>query len=116
MGHLEDRLQSSGDLSITTGQAFAAILRQNYRTTKATVKKRETQRLTRIAPDGKALLASAEMHVSQPGLPTTYDRVIVAVFQLKSGQHVVWYALRANDSPKDVVQALEGSADTVTAR
>jgi len=116
MGNLEDRLQESGDLANIASKTFAAILTQSYTTTKATVKKRKIQHLTRVAPDGRAVLLSAEVHVSKPGLATKYDRAILALFQLESGQHVAWYALRANDSPKDVVQALEDSADTVEAQ
>jgi hypothetical protein len=116
MGHLDDRLQASGDLANVASQTFAEILFQNYAKTKATVKNRKSEKLTGVAPDGKGLLLSAEMHLSMPGLPTAYDRVVLALVELKSGQHVAWYALRADDSPKDVANALEDSADTVTAR
>ena len=54
--------------------------------------------------------------MSFPDLPTDYDRVVAAIFELESGQHAAWYALRANDSRAEVVQAMEDSAKTVTAR
>ena len=116
MGTLGDRLQAGGDLATVASQTFAALLPPNYSSVKATVKKRKIQNLTGIAPNGRAVLLSANVHVSKPGLATKYDRVLVVVVKLQSGQHVVWYAMRANDSPKDVVKALEDSADTVTAR
>ena len=116
MGHLQDRPQASGDLATIASQTFAAILRGNYANTKATVKKRKTETLGGVAADGRALLISAEVHVAKPSLPTKYDRVVLVLVQLRSGEHVAWYAVRPNDSPKNVAKALTDSADTVTAR
>ena len=115
MGTLDDRLQASGDLATIASETFGALLPPNYGGVKATVKKRKIQNLTGVAPAGRAVLLSANVHVSKPGLATKYDRVLLVVVKLQSGQHVAWYAMRANDSPKDVVKALEDSADTVTA-
>jgi Protein of unknown function (DUF2510) len=116
MGSLDDRLQASDDLATIASQTFAALLPPNYSSVKATVKKRKIQRLTGVAPVDRAVLLSADVHFSKPGLATKYDRVVLVVVKLQSGQHVAWYAMRANDSPKDVVKALEDSTKTVTAR
>jgi hypothetical protein len=116
MARLGDQLQAGGDLSNIASKTFTEVLLQNYARTKATVKKRKTQRLMGVVLDGRALLLTAEVHVSKPGLATKYDRVVLALVRLRGGRHVAWYGLRANDSPKDVVTALEQSADTVTAR
>jgi hypothetical protein len=40
----------------------------------------------------------------------------VAVFELESGRHAAYFAIRPDDSKSDVVQALRISAGTVTAR
>jgi hypothetical protein len=40
----------------------------------------------------------------------------VAVFALESGEHVAWWALEPEDSPRAVATALEASAATVSAR
>jgi hypothetical protein len=115
MGPLGDSLQAGGDLATITSQTFTAIVRQSYGTD-AAVRKRKTEQLTDVAPAGRALLLTAEVLVSKPGLRTKYDRVVLAVVRLSSGQHVAWYALRPSDSPKDVVQALQDCANTITAR
>ena len=116
MGSLDDRLQASDDLATIASQTFAALLPPNHSSVKATVKKRKIQRLTGVAPDGRAVLLSANVHFSKPGLATKYDRVVLVVVKLQSGQHAAWYAMRANDSPKDVAKSLEDSTNTVTAR
>jgi hypothetical protein len=116
MGSLDDRLQASGDLATIASRTFAALLAPNYSSVKASVKKRKIQRLTGVAPEGRAVLLSANVHFSKPGLATKYDRVVLVVVKLQSGQHMAWYAMRANDSPKDVAKALEDSTKTVTAR
>jgi hypothetical protein len=116
MGPVQQRLTQSGDLGIIASQAFRAILNWDYVSTKVTVKKRQLQRLTGVAPDGKAVLLSADVHVSEPGLRTKYDRLVLVVVELQSGRYAAWYAGRPNDSPNDVRKALEASASTVTAR
>ena len=62
------------------------------------------------------MLVSAEMHVADKDLPTKYDRMLVAVFELATGQHAAYYAIRSNDSKKDVTDARRRSAATVSAR
>jgi hypothetical protein len=62
------------------------------------------------------VLVRAELHVSVPDLPSKYDRLVLAVFELKSGEHMAWYSLTPNDSPKDVAKARQESSSTVTAR
>ena len=112
---LDDRLRASGNLTSIASETLGAIAGQNY-PTKVTVRKLKSNKLVRIAPDGKAVHLSAELHVSVPNLPTRYDRLVLAVFELESGQHVAWYSLQPNDSPKDVGKARQNSAKTVTAR
>jgi hypothetical protein len=114
MGRLDDRRQIGGNLA-SFAWSMAEVVAQSY-PTKVTVKNQKTQRLVRIAPDDKAVLLSAELQVSVPNLPTTHDRLALAVFELQSGQHVVWFSLLPNDSPKDVVKARTDAAGTVTVR
>jgi hypothetical protein len=66
---LDDRLRVSGDLTSIASETFGAIVGQNY-LTKVTVKKPKSNKLVDIAPDGKAVHFSAELHVSVPNLPT----------------------------------------------
>ena len=69
-----------------------------------------------MAPDGKARIVTAELHVPYRDLPSAYDRMSVAVFELESGEHVAWWSLEPEDSPRAVADALDESAATVTAR
>jgi hypothetical protein len=116
MGALDEPLQAGGDVGTIASRTFNKLLPPNYGTTTYRVQKRKIQPLTDIAPAGRAVQLSAEVHVSKAGLASTYDRVVLIVVRLESGRHVAWYALRANDSPRDVVAAFEASAGTITAR
>jgi hypothetical protein len=116
MGHLDDRLRQTGDLPKAASRMFAALLPADYGTARYTVKQQKIQNLTGVAPPGKGVLLSAQVHLSEPGLPTKYDHVVLVVVELQSGEQVAWYAARPNDSPKDVTGALQSSADSLTAR
>ena len=116
LGVLEERLRTGQDLKEIAEATFTALAVQSYDPDSTTIKKQRTERLTGVAPDGKAVLVSAEMHVADTDLPTKYDRVLVAVFELESGQHAAYYAIRPNDSKKNVADALRRSAATVSAR
>jgi hypothetical protein len=116
MGQLDDRLLGSGDLTHIASQTLTALLPYDYAEAKPKVKREKVQNLTGLAPNGRGVLLSAEVHVSKKGVASTYDRVVLVVVKLRSGRHVAWYAERPNDSPKDVMQALQDSADTLTAR
>jgi hypothetical protein len=116
MGLVDEELKLDPDLTAIAALTFNAVVVRNYDLDEITIKKRKTERLAEIAPEGKALLVSAEIHYDYRGLASRYDRVVVAVFALESGRHAAWYALRPNDSPKDVTEALGASARTVTAR
>jgi Protein of unknown function (DUF2510) len=116
MGHLDDRLRQSGDLPKAASRTFAALLPADYGMTKYTVKQQRIQNLTGVAPPGKGVLLSAQVHLAEPGLATKYDHVVLVVVELQSGEQLAWYAARPNDSPKDVTEALQSSANTLTAR
>ena len=116
LGDLEEQLRTGRDLDAIADATFSALAAQSYDLDDVTVKKKQTERLTGVAPDGKAVLVSAEMHVSNKDLPTKYDRMLVAVFELESGRHAAYFAIRPNDSKTDVVEAMHISAATVTAR
>ena len=116
MGQLDDRLLGSGDLAHIANQALTALLPYDYAEAKPKVKKGKIQDLTGVAPDGRGVLLSAEVHVSKKGVASKYDRVVLVVVKLKSGRHVTWFAEQPNDSKADVVKALHASADTLTAR
>ncbi len=49
-------------------------------------------------------------------MPSSHDRIVLAVTQLESGRYAVWYATRPNDASTMVRDALDTSARTITAR
>ena len=116
LGVLEERLQTGQDLDAIAKATLAALAASSYDMEKVTISKQRTEPLTAVAPAGKAVLARADMHIADKDLPTTYDRMVVVVFELESGQHAVYYVIRPNDSKDDISDALRQSADTVTAR
>jgi len=116
LGVLDDRLRTGQDLNEIAQATMAAFAARNYDLDNVTIRKQQTEPLTGVAPEGKAVLASAELHIADQDLPTTYDRVLVAVFELGGGQHAVYFAVRPNDSRKNVTDALRQSAETVSAR
>lgn len=50
------------------------------------------------------------------GLSSTYDRLVVVVFQLADGTHAAWFVVRPNDTPRAILDVLNAAVDTVTVR
>jgi hypothetical protein len=116
VGVLDEQVRSVKDLREMAAQTASGLITRNYTVEDVTIKKVKNVPFPDVAPEGKARVVRAELHVSYPDLPSAYDRMSVAVFELESGEHVAWWALEPNDSPKAVAAALEASAATVTAR
>ncbi len=113
-GVLDDPLIVPDDLDATVGKVADAVL-GFYPADSTTIKNRKVEKLVAIAPSGKGVLLSMRVHVKLKDLPTKYDRVIVAVFQLANGEHVTWFAANADDSPKSLTKVLNDSVNTVNA-
>jgi Protein of unknown function (DUF2510) len=116
VGVLDEQVRSAKDLREMAARTGSGLLSRNYTVEDVTIKKVKNVPFPDVAPDGKARRVTAELHVSYPDLPSKYDRMSVAVFELESGEHVAWWALEPDDSPKAVTEALEASAATLTAR
>lgn len=116
VGVLDEDVRSAKDLREMAARTGSGLLRRNYTVEDVTIKKVKNAPFPDVAPDGRARRVTAELHVSYPDLPSDYDRMTVAVFELESGEHVAWWALEPDDSPRAVTEALEASAATVTAR
>lgn len=116
VGVLDDQVRSVKGLREMAARTASGLITRNYTVDDVTIKKVENVPYDDVAPEGKARRVTAELHVSYPDLPSAYDRMTVIVFELESGDHVAWWALEPEDSPKAVTEALEASAATVTAR
>ena len=111
---LDDPLIVPGDLGQTAGKV-ATTLQAFYPAGQVTIRKRKLEDLNGIAPPGKSVLLSMELHLSVKDLPTAYDKLLIAVVELADGEYATWFAASPNDAPKDVSKALKSSAATVTA-
>ena len=116
VGVLDEQVRSAKDLRDMAARTGSGLLSRNYTVEDVTIKKVKNVPFPDVAPDGKGRRLTVELHISYPDLPTEYDRMTVAVFELESGEHVAWWALEPDDSPQAVTEALEASAATLTAR
>jgi hypothetical protein len=116
VGVLDDRVVTPGDVERTADATFESIVSSHYdEATKITVRKRQEQPLDLGAP-GRSRLISADLHYSIKDLPSSHDRIVLAVTELESARYAVWYATRPNDASKSIRDALDASARTITAR
>ena len=115
-GVLNENLVTPDDLERTADDTFESILSSHHDiATKITVRKRQEQPLDLGAP-GRSRLISADLHYAIEGVPSSHDRIVLAVTQLESGRYAVWYATRPNDASTMFRDALDTSARTITAR
>ena len=111
---LDDPLIVAGDLGQTAGKV-AITLQAFYPAGQVTIRKRKLEDLNGIAPPGKSVLLSMELHLSVKDLPTAYDKLLIVVVELADGEYATWFAASPNDAPKEVAKVLKSSASTVTA-
>ena len=116
VGILDEKVGSVDELREMAAQTASGLITRNYTVEDVTIKKAKNVPLGEVAPDGKARIVTAELHVPYRDLPSAYDRMSVAVFELESGEHVAYWSLEPEKSPRAVAGALDESAATVTAR
>jgi hypothetical protein len=104
-----------GNLRATGDQVYEALRGRLFPSEPTTLKKRSTGPLD-IAPAGKAIAISSEVHYAVPGLSSSYDRMLLIVVELADGEHAVCYSVRPNDTPKATLAALNGSLNTLLAK
>ena len=56
-------------------------------------------------------LISGNVGYTVPGVPSTYDRVLVIVLPLDDGDYAVYFSSRPDDTPKGTLEALNASID-----
>jgi hypothetical protein len=115
LGLLEPERDTERDLRQLLASTASAVLARNYEVDDLTVK-RAKNRTSDVASAGRARVVTAELHVSNPGLPTKYDAMRVVIVRLESGRHVAWWGLVPDDSPEEVRMAVAASAESITAR
>lgn len=108
--------QTETDLRQLLATTASNLIRRDYDADDIEIKKAGNRPFPDVAPEGRARIVRAELHLSYRGLPTAYDTIRVALFHLESGRYAAWWAFLPNDSPPATADALEGSAASVSAR
>ena len=85
---LDDPLIVPGDLGQTAGKV-ATTLQAFYPAGQVTIRKRKLEDLNGIAPPGKSVLLSMELHLSVKDLPTAYDKLLIVVVELADGEYAI---------------------------
>jgi hypothetical protein len=104
-----------GDLQATGDQVYAKMRAAFFGGHETTLRKRSSGPLD-IAPPGKALSISSEVHYSVPGVSSSYDRMLLVVVELADGEYAICYSVRPNDTPKATLDVLNASLNTLLAK
>lgn len=112
---LSPSLVVPGDLQATSDRVYQQLLDVVFANQRTTIKKRMASPID-IAPTGKAITVSSEVHYSVAGLSSTYDRMFIVVVELADGEHAVCYSVRPSDTPKATLDVLNRSLITLRAK
>ncbi|SEP75138.1 hypothetical protein [Microlunatus flavus] len=105
------------DLATTTGDAFTGLLSAFYDPADHPSPGKQTNGPQPLrGPSGAAWTEQADVRVERAGLPTPYDRLVVIVVRLESGQHVAFFSDFPHDGSKQALQAVVDAANTLEAR
>lgn len=112
VGLVPDGLVKKGDVGGTADNVFNALRRQFFPKEKTSLRKRRAQP-SELGPAGTSMLVVGDLHYAVKGLPSSYDRLLVMVFQLKSGAYAAFFADQPDDTPQATKDVLNRSANTV---
>lgn len=115
IGVVTDDLVDQTSLLGTGHLVFNALRSYYFPHTKTTTKERKALP-SNAAATGKSMIITGNVGYSIKGLSSTYDRLVVVVFQLADGTHAAWFVVRPNDTPQAILDVLNAAADTVTVR
>lgn len=115
VGLLPESLVVQGDLK-KTGEGLFLSLRQRFFAGQVTKLQKFVAQRTDLSTPGKSMMLSGEVQYRIKGLSSTYDRMFLAVVELRSGRHAAFYSVRPNDTPKSTLAVLDASLGTLSAR
>lgn len=115
VGLLPESLVVSGNLK-KTGESLFMSLRKRFFPGHDTKVAKFVATPTDLSTPGKSIVISGEIQYKIKGLPSTYDRMFVALVELRSGRSAAFYSVRPNDLPQPALTALDASLDTLSAR
>ena len=105
------------DLAGATAAATAKSFFDTFRTVgfgsrKTTLTGQETDQ---VDLDGhQVALISGNVGYSVPGVPSTFDRVLVIALPLDDGGYAIYFSSRPNDTPKTTLDVLNASINTLS--
>ncbi len=111
LGLVADSLVVQDDLDRTGRNLYESLRRQFFAGEQTTVQKLQPVRNT-----DQGLFFTGEVHYSIKGLPSRYDRLVLGVIELRSGRYAAFFSSRPNDAPATVVDVLNRSIATLSAR
>lgn len=116
MAVLDRPLVEPGELAVGVGNV-ERVLQQFYPADAGIeVSNRELAKLTGVSPQDRAVLLTLDLQYRVDGLPSTRDRMVIALVELEAGQQVAWFATRPDDAPKALSRQIDTAAGTVRAR
>jgi hypothetical protein len=103
------------DLPATADQIYQQLRGAFFTGEKTTLRKRTSGPLD-IAPVGRAVSISSEVHYAVSGLSSSYDRMLLIVVELADGEYAVCYSVRPDDTPQATLNVLNASLNTLGAK
>ncbi len=104
-----------GDLPATADQVYDQMIGLFFAGQPTNLKKRSASP-TDVAPPGKSVSISSEVHYAVDGLSSSYDRMLLVVVELANGEHAVCFSVRPDDTPQATLNALNGSLNTLVTK
>ncbi len=98
-----------------TGERLFLSLRKRFFAGQVTKLQKFTATPTDVS-GRQALVLTGEVRYTIKGLPSSYDRMLVALVELRSGRYAAFYSVRPDDAPETALAALDASLDTLSAR
>ena len=96
----------------TAKSVFAAFRTVGFGSRKTTLTQPDTDQ---VDLDGhQVALISGNIGYSVPGVPSTFDRVLVIALPLDDGGYAVYFSSRPNDTPKTTLDVLNASINTLS--
>ena len=103
----------AGATAAATAKSFFDTFRSvGYGSRKTTLTGQETDQ---VDLDGhQVALISGNVGYSVPGVPSTFDRVLVIALPLDDGSYAIYFSSRPNDTPKTTLDVLNESINTLS--
>lgn len=104
----------AADLAGTADRVFDGLRTAFFTGQQTTVEQRKGEAIEFGARGSQTVHGNVTYEIE--GLPSSYDRLLVVVIQLRSGDFAVAYSVRPDDLGKNTLDRLDASLGSITAR